>query len=105
MAKDYTGNFYNSKAWLSCRESFISKRVGDGVIKDEEKLKSIQLEKEIEMIRLTREEECFSVINRGGIWYDTLTEQEKSELMEWYQGWLDAPQTMIIPDFPEWLKE
>lgn len=27
MAKDYTGNFYNSKAWLSCRESFISKRV------------------------------------------------------------------------------
>ena len=27
MAKDYTGNFYTSKAWLSCRTSFISKRV------------------------------------------------------------------------------
>ena len=27
MAKEYTGNFYTSKAWLSCRTSFISKRV------------------------------------------------------------------------------
>lgn len=80
------------------------KRVGDGVVKDEEKLKSIQLEKEIEMIRLTREEECFPVINRGGIWYDTLTEQEKSDLMDWYQAWLNATDTLVIPEKPSWLK-
>ena len=80
------------------------KRVGDGVVKDEEKLKSIQLEKEVEMIRLTREEECFTVINRGGIWYDTLTEQEKSDLMDWYQVWLNATDTLVIPEKPSWLK-
>ena len=27
MAKEYTGNFYHSKAWQSCRSSFISYRV------------------------------------------------------------------------------
>lgn len=27
MAKEYIGNFYQSKSWLSCRSSFISKRI------------------------------------------------------------------------------
>ncbi len=27
MAKEYAKNFYNSKAWQSCRASFIAKRI------------------------------------------------------------------------------
>lgn len=57
-----------------------------------------------EAITIRREEECFSVINRGGLWYDLLTEAEKDELLQWYQDWLDAPETGIIPEKPTWLK-
>lgn len=54
-------------------------------------------------IRAQRETECFSVINRGTLWYEKLTAEQKNELSVWYQNWLDAPQTGIIPAKPEWL--
>lgn len=54
-------------------------------------------------IRLQRETECFSVINRGELWYAKLTTEQKSELASWYQAWLDAPQTLVEPTAPEWL--
>ena len=54
-------------------------------------------------IRLRRERECFSVINRGALWYEKLTEEQRTELSTWYQAWLDAPQTDIIPIKPEWI--
>ena len=50
-----------------------------------------------------RAKECFPVINRGQLWYDTLSENQKFELSLWYQRWLDATETMIIPDKPEWI--
>ena len=55
-------------------------------------------------IRSRRESECYPIINRGGLWYDLLTKAEKDELLEWYQAWLDAPETGIIPEKPSWLK-
>lgn len=58
----------------------------------------------IEEIKARRSSECFSYINRGGLWYDLLTENEKSELLDWYHAWLDAPATLVIPEKPEWLK-
>lgn len=61
-------------------------------------------EKEINQLRSQRNHECFSVINRGGLWYDFLTEQEKYELLEWYEKWLNVTETMVVPEKPTWLK-
>ena len=55
-------------------------------------------------IRYRRENECFPIINRGSLWYDTLTDEQKAELSVWYHAWLDAPQTMVIPTKPTWLE-
>lgn len=55
------------------------------------------------IIRWQRETECFSIINRGALWYEKLTTDQKEELSVWYQQWLDAPKTNIIPDAPIWL--
>jgi hypothetical protein len=49
-------------------------------------------------------EQCFKVVNRGLAWYNNLTDIQKQELQEWYQAWLDAPETLIIPEKPTWLK-
>ena len=54
-------------------------------------------------IRKQREKECFPVINRGALWYNKLTETQKQELSAWYEEWLDAPETGVIPTAPAWL--
>lgn len=56
-------------------------------------------------IRKRREKECFPIINRGSLWYEKLSEEQDAELREWYQAWLDAPATLVIPDRPLWLEE
>ena len=58
---------------------------------------------QLQRIRSRRESECFSIINRGELWYKHLTEEQIEELDTWYQSWLDAPETLIIPEKPEWL--
>lgn len=58
----------------------------------------------IEELRERRESECFAVINRSIVWHKMLTDAEEIELFDWYQAWLDAPETGIIPEKPEWLK-
>ena len=55
-------------------------------------------------IRFERWGRCFCLVNRGQVWYNTLTEEQKEELQVWYQGWLDAPATLIVPERPSWLK-
>lgn len=54
-------------------------------------------------IRIKRETECFTIINRGQLWYNKLSEPQKQELQTWYQAWLDAPTTLQIPTKPSWL--
>lgn len=56
-------------------------------------------------IRVRREEECFSYINRGDAWYNMYvnTPERVKEFNEWYQAWLNAPQTKVIPTKPEWI--
>lgn len=58
---------------------------------------------EIYNLRMQREQECFSVINRGTLWYDTLTDEQKEELKTWYNAWLKVTETRIIPETPKWL--
>jgi hypothetical protein len=60
-------------------------------------------EKAAAEIKARREKECFPIINRGQLWYDRLTEAQKTELASWYQAWLDAPETLIVPEVPTWL--
>lgn len=61
-------------------------------------------ERKLTKLRSQRETECFPVINRGQLWYDTLTEAQKTELKVWYLAWLDVTETFIIPITPEWVK-
>ena len=67
----------------------------------DEELKEIK----INNLRSKREVECFSVINRGKLWYDSLTQQQLKELQTWYKAWLDVTETLTEPEKPTWLKE
>lgn len=55
-------------------------------------------------LRSRRTSECFSIVNRGQLWYNRLTEEQIAELNVWYQSWLDVTDTLVVPDKPEWLK-
>lgn len=57
-----------------------------------------------DIIRDKRQRECFIFINRGDLWYKHLSDEQKEELDIWYQAWLDAPETKVIPTKPEWLE-
>lgn len=54
-------------------------------------------------LRVKREVECFPYINRGQLWYNHLTEEQKQELDIWYTAWLDVTETKVIPNKPLWL--
>lgn len=58
----------------------------------------------LESLRMQREEECFSVINRGQLWYNTLDNIQLEELRCWYEEWLDVTETRVIPTKPTWIK-
>lgn len=57
-----------------------------------------------EALRQIREKECYSIINRGILWYNTLTEEQKAELLAWYDEWKDVTETFVKPKRPEWIK-
>ena len=58
----------------------------------------------INYLRFLRDKYCFSIINRGSLWYDTLTDEQKEELKIWYKAWLDVTETKVIPEKLEWIK-
>lgn len=58
-----------------------------------------------EIIRQRRQAECFSTIDRKSqLWWNHLTEEKKQELNKWYEAWLNATETKVIPVKPEWLE-
>ena len=65
--------------------------------------KPLSLEQQLFIIRDLRQTECFSIINRGTLWYQSLTEAQLVELSQWYNAWLDAPETLVVPEKPSWL--
>ncbi len=77
-----------------------------------QKLPEATLDQILNQLRKRREYECFSIINRGFLWYNKLTEEQKNELAIWYQEWLDITDKYedgidietIIPKKPKWLK-
>lgn len=57
------------------------------------------------VIRERRNIECFSVIdNRSPLWYKHLSEERMNELDAWYEAWLVATETKIIPEKPYWVE-
>lgn len=85
-------------------EHFTAYQVRDGImVFDEGKDAQAQSEAAKAEYRRRRELECFPIINRGQLWYDTLSEGQLSELKNWYQAWLDGTNTQTIPEKPEWL--
>lgn len=55
-------------------------------------------------LRLAREHECFDLINRSPLWFNSLSKEQQQELQNWYQAWLDVTETKSIPVKPDWLK-
>ena len=83
---------------------FQSYLVRDGTLEyDEQQNTEIERKALCDDLRKRRETECFSYINRGQLWYDKLSNAQKQELSEWYQGWLQVTDTLTEPDKPSWL--
>ena len=66
----------------------------------EEELK----ERTIAKLKAQREIECFTYVNRGAVWYDSLTSEQRKELDVWYKAWLNVTETLTPPEKPVWLK-
>ena len=60
-------------------------------------------EEVLETFRQLREEICFPVINRGQLWYEGLSDKQKTELAKWYKAWLEVTKTKTEPKPPSWL--
>ncbi len=73
------------------------------LVKSDDKLKEIEIERELVALRSQREKVCFPYINRGYLWYSRLTSDQSNELDAWYQAWLNVTDTKVIPEMPEWL--
>ena len=61
------------------------------------------LKKKQTELRNKRSYQCFQIINRGKLWYESLTKEQLKELEEWYQKWLDVTVTLQEPKKPNWL--
>ena len=59
----------------------------------------------IKSLRAEREKVCFPIINRGKLWYDTLTPLQLGELKKWYWDWLNVTDTLVKPCAPAWLND
>lgn len=90
------------------REHFITnsifyKIIDNHLVFDESKKAEADHKFRINTIRMRRQSECFSVVDRSQLWYNSLTNEQKAELQEWYEAWLIAPDTLVIPTKPDWL--
>lgn len=61
------------------------------------------IEEQKNIIRRLRGNRVFPIINRSAFWFNSLTEEQKQDIQNWYQEWLDAPENLVIPERPAWL--
>ena len=86
-------------------EHFAAYKVRDGTAAfDSEHDEALQTEAKKAEFRLRRETECFSVINRGQLWYEGVSITQLLELRQWYKAWLNVTETMVVPVRPAWLE-
>ena len=87
-------------------ECFTGYKVENGIlVKDEEKDTAERLSLKKSILRQRRKAECFSYINRGQLWYTTLSVKQLAELTAWYTAWLKVTDTLTVPDKPSWLED
>lgn len=86
-------------------KNFKAYTLANGVLKfDSHEAADLTEKEEVSDLRNRREKECFSFINRGQLWYATLTVKQLAELTAWYRAWLKVTETKTIPEKPEWLE-
>lgn len=91
------------EAFMECATGY---RVVKGILKkDDEKDKVERAELKKSRLRERRKLECFSYINRGQLWYASLSVKQLAELTTWYTAWLKVTDTMEVPARPSWLEE
>ena len=73
------------------------------LVKSDDKQKDIEEQRELTSLRTQRAKICFPYINRGALWYENLTDEQREELKLWYRKWLDVTESKIVPDTPTWL--
>ena len=85
-------------------DHFSAFRSEDGkLVFDQQKAEEDQAEEQETELLLQRERECFSVVNRGWIWYSCLTLSQWRELRTWYLAWLNVTETGTVPERPSWI--
>jgi len=85
-------------------EHFTAYKVSDGnAAFDTEQDTALQDEAVLADLRSRRETECFSVINRGQLWYEGVSLTQLLELRVWYKAWLNVTETRVVPERPTWL--
>ena len=86
------------------QEHYQSYKVIEGnLVFDEDKEQVAERESIKQELRSRREAECFPIINRGQLWYESLDGQQRSELREWYSAWLNVTETLKVPEKPAWI--
>ena len=103
---DFNENIIGSSTIPISNPEFISKEVSQEEYKIF--LQKQNEELELQNLRQQRQDECFSIINRGKLWYDNLTEEQLAELQDWYHDWLTLPNrygtdAFEMPIKPKWL--
>lgn len=73
------------------------------LVKSVDKQQDINEQRILTDLRFQRTKICFPYINRGSLWYETLSAEQKAELSEWYRAWLDVTNTKVVPEMPAWL--
>lgn len=87
-------------------EHFTAYKVKDNLPNfDSEEDNKIETENSKQALRQRRQTECFSYVNRGQLWYATLSVKQLAELTLWYKAWLNVTETMSVPERPAWLEE
>lgn len=77
---------------------------GNKINRNDEQAIIVKDENEKELLRVRRLKECFPIINRGDMWYKSLSDEQEKELNIWYKAWLDVTETKQVPNVPKWLK-
>ena len=97
---DEPENFDDFK--MNYRSYYLSE--SNVLVKNNDRQRELEDQKVLDNLRSKREKKCFPIINRGALWYEKLSEEQKAELDAWYRAWLNVTETKIIPEMPEWLK-
>ena len=85
------------------QRSYAYRVDGGQLVYDPQEYETHQTEEQKEEYRRRRETECFSVINRGQLWYEGVSLSQLLELRSWYKAWLNVTETMVVPEKPTWL--